>query len=189
MAHSVALMMALTLSLGRIKSLSLPKAVIAYGFCLLGLVFILGSRQQGILFVLVIALCFSLVITKPLFLRLLVCLSLVGGAWVINGQIAQGLDKGDMPDGSRVGLTIAMRYDLAGILANGGELNSDNTTLLNELGNDATMYSPSRVDTLTGPASQVWSLPFSDFKQIWWGAVTANPGAYIKHRLSHYLEL
>lgn len=183
MAHAVALSAGLIfLSQGKPFK---QQAIIATALLLLSIL-IVGSRQQGLLFVLLGAIAFSLTISTHFLKRGIIAFGLFLSAIFLNNQITSNFENNKVISGSKVGLTIAIRYDLAGMLANGANIEFPNPEMRTELSGDAQDYSARRVDTLRGPARQIWGSSLDELGKIWFTAIKDNPSAYINHRINHF---
>lgn len=171
---------------------------------------VVGLRQQGILFALVASFWIATLITHSRPRILLISLAFITAPLLLNQQITRLVQKpAAMADeGTAVGLKILMRYDLAGIMANGGTVAAEpynkiiddivirkmqvqpngkeirklpQRAFSDELAHNARLYTPDRVDTLQG---HIYSLlPLYRLGALWLKSVRDNPRAYWQHRV------
>src|SRR5690606_21244222 len=129
------------------------------------LAIIIGARQQGILFALVLAGCAAWRFGNSLWPRLGLILLLVAVPFLANKAATdfafqRGLNE--MPPGGEVGVRILMRYDLVGMMAHGAQGTAVSDDVMAELQGEIPKYSSYRVDTLDGQSAAYWSQPFGD---------------------------
>ncbi len=152
-----------------------------------------GSRQQGILFLIPAAVWLSVISSSRIaskFCRLAIFIII---PLVLNFLISKTLEVSKQVDDrptEYVGVQIAIHYDLVGILAHQGNLAKGTSPLLiNELEAEIPLYSPYRVDTLPVWTSQYLLMPFMNKVKLWYSTIVENPIAYFSHRGDHFSTL
>lgn len=149
------------------------------------LTFVIGLRQQGILFAVVAAvwavsmLRLSRIRSSVAILAMLIVPAMLNSALT---NLVQKPFPSDTPVNT-IGFKILMYYDLVGIVANGGTL-AKNTGLpwVEGVRQQVSLYTPDRVDTLS-PTEVYRPDPLSTMARIWWHSILESPLAYFKHRL------
>ena len=164
-----------------------PRRAAGMILLLILLAIIIGARQQGILFALVLAVCAAWRFGNSLWPRLGLILLLVAVPFLANKvatdfAFQRGLNE--MPPGGEVGVRILMRYDLVGMMAHGAQGTAISEDVLTEMQGEIPKYSSYRVDTLNGPAAVFWSQPFGDIFGMWLGEIRSSPLSYLQHRLA-----
>lgn len=143
----------------------------------------IGTRQQGMLFALPAAVLWAVsfklrpMLTAALSLAM-VCVPPIFNKYVVNSLIApSAFDDVD------TGLRILARFDMVGVLANGGEIDSRAPDVVrSELKRDVQVYTPYRVDTLIYPAPKFIAFPSNELAKTYFSTLLANPVAYGRHR-------
>jgi hypothetical protein len=157
------------------------------------LIFIVGIRQQGILFALPLAVWVSQRLC-PQPLRVAgASLLFFGSAMFVNKAITDfSLERkvGGDPPGLEVGVKTLMRYDMVGMLAYGASPPQDmDQKVYDEMLPEVEKYSSYRVDTLDGPSALYWSQSMERTRADWLGHVIDYPFSYIRHRVMVALRL
>lgn len=155
------------------------------------MVIIMGSRQQGVLFVVVAAGILAAIYPAKRYIKPIIFLSLVSAVAFTTSTINNILEQPYAVRDNNTGLMIAIRYDLAGINSNGGDLKQaiDEPLMVTELYQDVKHYTSYRVDTLLSPTPLYWKLTNSEAISIWVKAIGYNPSSYFQHRLQHYSNI
>jgi len=156
------------------------------------LAIIIGARQQGILFALVLAVCAAWRFGNSLWPRLGLVLLLIAVPFLANKAATdfafqRGLNE--MPPGGEVGVRILMRYDLVGMMAHGAQGTAVSEDVMAEMQGEIPKYSSYRVDTLDGPSAVYWSQPFGDIFGMWLGEIRSSPLSYLQHRFEVFSRL
>jgi len=156
------------------------------------LAIIIGARQQGILFALVLAVCAAWRFGNSLWPRLGLVLLLIAVPFLANKAATdfafqRGLNE--MPPGGEVGVRILMRYDLVGMMAHGAQGTAVSDDVMAEMQGEIPKYSSYRVDTLDGPSAVYWSQPFGDIFGMWLGEIRSSPLSYLQHRFEVFSRL
>lgn len=151
------------------------------------LAIIIGARQQGILFAVVLAVCAAWRFAAALWPRLglilaLIAIPLLANKVATDFAFQRGLNE--MPPGGEVGLRILMRYDLVGMIAHGAQGTAVSEDVLTEMQGEIPKYSSYRVDTLNGPSAVYWSQPFGQIVAMWLGEIRSSPLSYLEHRFA-----
>lgn len=147
---------------------------------------VVGLRQQGMLFSLVGAAWFSALRIRGRTGRIVLTMALFVLPILVDGQLARHVQRPwdqSIPS-SQMGFKILMRYDLAGILANGGQLTEHAAPALRRsLEASIPYYTPARVDFLDQvPIHNWWHISMADNVRIWRESLLGSPLAYLKHR-------
>jgi len=144
---------------------------------------VVGMRQQGVLFSLVAAVWLATMMKYSRLGTVLVAVALAIAPVALNRVLTDGLQKpmqGPV-NGAAVGFKILMHFDLVGMMANQGRLASDAATeLVAEVVQQVPLYTPYRVDTLTGVTH--WHMSMAELVRIWGHSILVSPEAYLMHR-------
>ena len=188
LAHAVVLVYLLIAWLRqRGISMTPPLAVLVLAL----LTVIVGVRQQGLLFALPAALWAATTVSKRT--RLLAGIAFLALPIAANRLLdfyVSDARANAQVDAVSTGWRTLVQFDIAGILANGGELPAGTAASLSQqLRQESRRYSPYRVDTLTGPVPEFWALDGVQAGQLWHATIAANPGAYLRHRTAYFAAL
>ncbi len=171
------------------KDQRIKPSALQMGLVLALMTLVVGVRQQGLLFVVVLASWLAIVVSRKRLHVTLWAVTLIVAPLLLNKLITETVQKplNDPLAGSVVGFKILMQYDLVGIVASGGVLpvrdaTSNEGKALVELYRQVPLYSAYRVDTLVNPSPNFWSLPISNTTTLWYEGLERNPAAYINHR-------
>ncbi len=187
LAHTAGCLFIVLASLPRFRAAAYWRLV---ALSLVLMVLTLGSRQQGVLYCLAAAIALAWMLPVKNSLKPLAFITAAVIVFLLTDAVQSQLAPRPGVNASAVGLRKAIQFDLAGIVANDGQLSGSFSPVLDEEITDAaTVYSPYRVDTITTPASQVWGLPLKALGSVWFSSVLANPAAYMHHRLDHFAAL
>lgn len=159
--------------------------------CLVLMTIIVGSRQQGILFLIPTAISLSLLYPAKKPFKSVLFILFIAIPMVLNNVISTSLAENKAgKDGTTIGLMLLMKYDLIGTLAKGGELPSKtDSALASELEGNKVSYSPYRVDTFAQPTPRYWSLSLSQAASLWKSNISNNSFDYLSHRADHFAKL
>ena len=187
LAHAVVLLYALIAWLQwHRKPLTLPFAALIVAL----LIVIAGARQQGLLFAIPAALWAATLAPPSRRIRLAAAIVLLAIPWVVSRALDLYVSHrriASQPDAVSTGWRLLTRFDLAGILANGGAPPpGTSTALAEEMREQSLLYSPYRVDTLTGGSRELWALDNAATMRLWRATIVANPDAYLRHRATHF---
>ncbi len=188
LAHAVVLVYLLIAWLRqRGISMTPPLAVLVLAL----LTVIVGVRQQGLLFALPAALWAATTVSKRTrLLAGIAFLALPTAATRLLDFYVSDARANAQVDSVSTGWRTLVQFDIAGILANGGELPAGTAASLSQqLRQESRRYSPYRVDTLTGPVPEFWALDGVQAGQLWHATIAANPGAYLRHRTAYFAAL
>ena len=154
---------------------------------------IVGARQQGLLFAIPAALWAATTVRASRRVRVLAGIAFLVlpiAAEKSMNVYAREARASAPPDAVSTGWRMLAQFDLAGVLVNGGALPADTPpALAEELREQSLRYSPYRVDTLTGVTREFWALSGASAVRLWLATIVANPGAYARHRMTHFAAL
>lgn len=150
----------------------------------------MGSRQQGILFVIPAAVCCMFIYCSRWLLRLTGSIAIVVIVVTLASSLSATLPKAPgVNSGVNSGLKNLFRYDVAGTIHFGGILKTDEQSFKEQFNSDAQAYSPYRVDTLTYHATTWAEAPFNTVLDTWADTIYHSPAAYLQHRFTFFQTL
>ncbi len=186
LAHSAILLYFLIAQARRRRAVGFAQLVLFVAL----LTVVTGARQQGLLFTLPAAFWLASLLCTSKW-RMLVCTTgLFIAPILINKLAIEPTLHVLQSDGTSIGVKLLSRFDLAGIVANGGTLPPETPlALAEELRQLASQYSIYRVDTLLAPSPTLWTMSTGKTLTLTLHTIIRNPKAYLLHRIRHFSSL
>ncbi len=160
--------------------------------CFLLMTIIVGSRQQGILFLIPATIWLTILQPSRKAFKPIIFIIFLAIPILLSHSISNSLEQSSpvQSTSTNIGLRVIIRYNLVGIMVHDGELPKETSKqLVEELQQFKKQYDPTRQDTLLGPSGHFWSLTLKDGLSILGKSILANPLSYLSHRVEHFSAL